>query len=700
MKAIGIDLGTTNSVVAYCEPGQTLARVLENSQSRRWTPSAVSMAGDEFIVGEYALNNALGAPENTILSVKRLMGRDFDDPEIEKVRDRVNYQLTAGPGGDPLVHVLLRGEARTPADISAMILRKMKEDATRKLGAEVTHAVITVPAYFKEGQRAATRDAGEKAGLVVRRILDEPTAAAIAFGVEVPNPDKHRILVFDLGGGTFDVSILQMVQPKPGHPQFVVLDYLGDNWLGGDDFDYAIVDRIIAWVQERYGGDPAGDLRFRLVAKQAAETAKCQLSELSTVNITIPAATKIRGVNVDVDGLTITRTEFEDVIEGSVAKAVDLANEALRKQQLVPDDISDVLLVGGATMTPLVSERVEGLFGNAKVRRTVNPMECVALGAAVLAAGTTGVECPNPDCRALNDEAAAACDQCGTGLATARTVGNVKVDDVTGMALGIRAVKGADADVFVPIIPSGTPYPLPTPMREHFQATDRKIKVPVFEGNDPVASRNSEQGVIEYELPEQFDANSPVEVSLNFDRNRIITVTVSVPGSDFFRAEPLRHGQPRSKPTTSDEKDGGRRSQEEELAETIEFANRFLDAYEVFMEGEQSRRLRGDIDRAWRGSGGPRIAQLIMNDIYSCEVAIRLWSADRAREGATPDETRKIQEAVAVVQQAWARGDRAEATEKSKTLNAIVKRTLERRQGVTEVPDRDYGGLLAVLTRD
>jgi molecular chaperone DnaK len=697
MKAIGIDLGTTNSVAAYCESGQTLARVLENSQSKRWTPSAVSVSGDELIVGEYALNNALGAPDNTILSVKRLMGRDFDDPEIERVRDRVNYQLTAGSDGDPRVHVLLRGEAHTPADVSAMILRKIKEDASRKLGDDVTHAVITVPAYFKEGQRAATRDAGEKAGLVVRRILDEPTAAAIAFGVEVPNPDKHRILVFDLGGGTFDVSILQMVQPKAGEPQFVVLDYLGDNWLGGDDFDYAIVDRIIAWVKERYGGDPASDPRFRLLAKQAAEQAKRQLSELKTVKITIPAATKIRGVNVDVDDLTITRADFEDVIESSVARAVDLANEALRKQQLVPDDISDVLLVGGATMTPLVYERVEGLFGKAKVRRTVNAMECVALGAAVLAAGTAGVECPNTECRAVNDETTKKCPKCGASLATARTVGNVKVDDVTGMALGIRAVKGADADVFVPIIPSGTPYPLPTPMKEQFQATDRKIKVPVFEGNEPVASRNSEQGVIECELPEQFDATSTVEVSLNFDRNRIITVTVSVPGSDFFRTEPLRHGQPRNRPLTDAEKDGGRRTQEEQLANTIEFANRFLDAYEVYMEPEQARKLRGDIDSGWRGSGGPRIAQLIMNDILSSEVAIRLYSADRASEGATLEETRKIQGAAVVVQQAWARGDHAEATEKSKALNAIVKRILERRQGVAEVPDRDYDGLLAVL---
>jgi molecular chaperone DnaK len=696
MKAIGIDLGTTNSVTAYCEPGQTQARVLENSQSKRWTPSAVSVTGDEVIVGEYALNLAVGTPEDTILSVKRLMGRDFNDPEIEQVRERVNYQLTSGTDGDPRVHVVLRGKSHTPADVSAMILRKIKDDAARKLGEEITHAVITVPAYFKEGQRAATRDAGQKAGLVVRRILDEPTAAAIAFGVEVPNPDKHRILVFDLGGGTFDVSILQMVRPEPGRSQFVILDYLGDNWLGGDDFDYAIVDQIIAWVQERYGGDPSGDLRFRLLAKQYAEQAKRQLSELSKAQITIPAATKVRGVNVDVD-LTITRAEFEAIAEDAVSKAIDLANEALRKQQLVPDDISDVLLVGGSTMIPLVYERVEGLFGKAKVRRTVNPMECVALGAAVLAAGTTGVECPS--CKTINDEAKVTC-QCGKDLATARTVGNVKVDDVTGMALGIRAVRGTDADVFVPIIPSGTPYPLPTPMKEQFQATDRKIKVPVFEGNDPVASRNSEQGVIECELPEQFDANSFVEVSLNFDRNRIITVTLAVPGSDFFRAEALRHDQARTGTRTDTDKDGGRRTREEELTETIEFAVRFLEAYEPFMDPEQSRKLRGDIDHAWRGTGGPRMAQLILNDIYSCEVAIRLYAADRAREGATPEETRRIQAAAVVVQQAWARGDRDEATERSKALNAIVKRILERQQGVAEIPDRDYDGLLQVVSRD
>jgi molecular chaperone DnaK len=236
-------------------------------------------------------------------------------------------------------------------------------------------------------------------------------------------------------------------------------------------------------------------------------------------------------------------------------------------------------------------------------------------------------------------------------------------------------------------------------MKEQFQTTDRKIKVPVFEGNDPVASRNGEQGVIECELPERFDAKSPVEVSLNFDRNRIITVTLAVPGSDFFRTDVLHHDQQRTR--VSDAKpEGGRRTQEQELTDTIEFAVRFLEAYEAYMDPEELRKLRGDIDHAWRGTGGPRMAQLILNDVYSCEVAIRLFAADRAREGATPEETRRIQSAAAAVQQAWARGDRDEAVDKSKALNAVVKRILERRQGVAEIPDRHYDGLLEVVSRD
>lgn len=692
MKAMGIDLGTTNSVAAYCEPGQVHARVLENSRSERWTPSAVSATGDRDVVGTAALNNAERAPQDTIVSVKRLMGRVFEDPEVATVRDRVSYQLSAGEGDDPRVHVMLRGKPCSPASISATILRKIKEDAGRKLGAEVTHAVITVPAYFEMAQREATREAGVQAGLVVKRVLDEPTAAAIAFGVEVSEPDSHRILVFDLGGGTFDVSILQMVLSEAGKPQFVVLDYVGDNWLGGDDFDYAIVDRIVAWVKDKYGEDPSADWKFRLLAKRYAEQAKKELSELNETQISIPAATKVRGAGVDVE-ITLTRAEFQDMIEDKVTRTIDLVNQALRKQQLGPEDISDVLLVGGATMTPLVYERVEGLFGSDKVRRTVNPMECVAQGAATLAANTSGVECPNPQCRTVNEETAEKCSKCEAGLASARAVGQVKIDDVTGMSFGIRTVRGTDTDVFAHIIPSGTPYPLRKPLKRRFQATGRRIKIPVFQGEDPVASHNSEQGSLDYELPEDFSANSPVDISLNFDRNGIITVMVSVPNSDFFEHATLRYDQPRT--GKSDSEPGSTRGRpEDELTQAIEFANRFIDEYGNYLTAEQVQKLRGDISRAWEGAGGPRIAHILLNDIYSCEVAFRLFSADQAVSGATPKENHDIAEAAMLVRQAWDRGDQNVAREKSKILNAYVKQSLDRRAKLREVATPDHGGLL------
>lgn len=698
MKAIGIDLGTTNSVAAYCEPDQVLSRILENSKSERWTPSVVSVNGEEVVVGRAALNNAEQAPRDTIVSVKRLMGRDFDDAEIALMKERVSYHLSAGANGDPRVHVMLRGQPRTPAEISAMILRKIKDDASRKLGGQVTHAVITVPAYFELGQRVATREAGVQAGLIVKRILDEPTAAAIAFGVEVPEPDRHRILVFDLGGGTFDVSILQMVNSAAGKPQFVVLDYVGDNWLGGDNFDYAIVDKIVGWVRERYGDDPSADWKFRLLAKKFAEEAKKDLSEVNETQITIPAATTVRGATVDVD-LTLTRSEFEGMIEDLVANAIDLVNQALRKQQLTPDDISDVLLVGGATMTPLVYESVEGLFGKTKVRRTVNPMECVAQGAATLAANIEGVECPNPTCHTVNDETAEACAQCETVLASARDVSSVKIDDVTSMSFGIRTVRGTDPDVFATIIPSGTPYPLPEPLKRRFQATDRKIKVPVFQGDDPVASRNSEQGVIDYELPKEFAANSPIDVSLNFDRNGIIAVMISVPNSSFFHHATLRYDQPRTRPAGGSQTDPKRGRPEDELTQAVEFANRFIDDYETYMTLEQVQKIRNDIARAWGGPGEPRVAHILFNDIYQCEVAWRLFSADQAMNGATTEEKSNIAEAAKLVRAAWDCGDHHVAREKSKILNAYVKQSHDRLAKVREVAIPDHGGLLR-LTDD
>ncbi|HRC86736.1 MAG TPA: Hsp70 family protein, partial [Thermoanaerobaculia bacterium] len=429
MKAIGIDLGTTNSVAAYCEPGsKSPPRVLGTSAGESFTPSVVGARrspreanGWEVLVGRAAANYAPRAPEETVFSIKRLMGRDFADPQVGKLRGRFGYRVVAGPGEDPRAHVELAGELWSPARISSRILEQIRLEAARDLG-EVRQAVITVPAYFHEGQRAATREAGEAAGLLVKKIIDEPTAAAVAFGVEARPGEHHRLLVYDLGGGTFDISILQLVKDEEGHNHFEVLEIEGDAWLGGDDFDLSIVEKIIATVAGQTGEDPAVDRRFLLLAKEHAEKAKKALSQSEVTEIVIPAAYRSKSnLVVDVE-LGLERAELEQAIRPLVERSMALVQKALERQNLSREDISDVLLVGGSTLVPLVYRTVESFFGAGRVRRSLNPMECVALGASLLAASLRGVECPS--CGTLNPESAERCGRpgCGASLASARAV--------------------------------------------------------------------------------------------------------------------------------------------------------------------------------------------------------------------------------------------------------------------------------------
>ena len=463
MKAIGIDLGTTNSAVAVYDQVRNTAVIVGNSEGDTLTPSAVAIRdrdGKEvLLVGKNAVNWAQREPKDTILSVKRLMGRDFADKAVADARKRLSYEIVPGPDDDPRAHVLLGGKTRSPSQISSFILRKLKQDAGQVLNEDATHAVITVPAYFRESQRAATREAGEEAGFVVKKIIDEPTAAAVAFGLHLNQDDQRRVLVYDLGGGTFDISILNVLRDADGHNQFQVLDFDGDNWLGGDDFDLAIVEKIVEWVKDHCGVDPSGDKKFLWLAKSQAEAAKRQLSQQSEADIVIAAAYRMPGgVLVDVD-MTITRNDFEALIEPSVEATMNLVRGALNRQDLSPDDITDVVLAGGSTLVPKVYRTVENQFGAAKVRRNVNPMECVALGAGILAGTLHGVECPS--CGKANTEEAGTCADCGYSLASGQAIGDTGIYEVTGMALGIGAVRGAQQDVFVPIIKRGTPYPHP-----------------------------------------------------------------------------------------------------------------------------------------------------------------------------------------------------------------------------------------------
>ncbi len=711
MTAIGIDLGTTNSVAAWCAPDRKSARILGTSAGENITPSVVSFKSPrrdgqkgEILVGRPAVNYAPTAPEETILSIKRLMGRNHADLEIRKFIDRFSYPVVPGSDDDPQAYVQLDGKRYSPAEIASMILRRIKEDASRALSDEVTHAVITVPAYFNEAQRAATREAGEQAGLVVKKIIDEPTAAAVAFGFQADSNARHRLLVYDLGGGTFDISLLQMVKDNQGNDQFQGLQIEGDNWLGSDDFDRLIVEKIIAWVRSETGEDPSGDRRFLFLAKRAAEEAKRALSHATETDVIISAAYKARGVFVDVD-FPLTRDQFEEMIREPVDRSMALVEKALREQNLNPDDVTDVLMVGGGTLTPMVYQRVEGLFGAAKLRRTVNPMECVGLGAAILAATLQGVECPR--CRQINDESAQDCTECGHSLAAGRSVGRDVVTEPTAMSLGIAAVRGNQKDVFVPIIPKGTIYPLRKPMKQSFQALDnRRIVVPVYEGDNPVASQNSYQGMIEYELEEEIDSNTAVEVSFNYDRNRQLTVTISIPGTNRYKSEPLRRDQPPPTPAAADSPPESEETWQDELADTIEFSRRFLGTYGNFMEASETVQFKRHVDQAMQVLGfsdemeGRRLNRLLQVDLFNSGLATQLFLADRVADSGTtsPEESKRLRRASDLVRKSFEQGDREAAKEQTQVLRVMVAKSVESRAGIQEIADQeDYGGLLRWL---
>jgi molecular chaperone DnaK len=662
----------------------------------------------DILVGRAAANYAPNAPEDTIFSIKRLMGRAFDEPKVAYVRDKFNYSIVPAAGEDPGLCVKLGNNVYTPVQVSAMILKQIKEDAEKKLGEEVTHAVITVPAYFEERQRAATREAGQKAGFVVKKIIDEPTAAAIAFGVQSRPGERHRILVYDLGGGTFDISILQMVKDQEGRDQVQVLQIEGDNWLGGDDFDRKILAKILDSIKQQREVDLSKDKRFLLLAKQKAEEAKRVLSESEEADIVIPAAGKFPdGSYFDVE-VNLTREEFVGMINDDVTRTIDLVHKAVREQSLTPDDISDVLLVGGSTLIPRVYEAVQSCFGRDRVRQTINPMEAVALGAGVLAATLSGVECPKPGCRTINQESATECAKCGESLAAARSVGQTGVSEVTAMSLGIAAVRGQQKDVFVPIIRKGTPYPLKEPHKHPFLPTSgKKILVPVFEGDDPVASKNSEQGVVEYELPKEIDVNTPIEVSFNFDRNRQLTVTIRVQGTDLKKTETLRRDRPRALPPAAPpEKE--EEPWQPELQHLLEFMENFLALYGQYMDVGQRHRVENSIKRAQELSffpaapeeEGRRMIRVLEAYVFNSGLASQIYLAERVSEGVEPELSRQLRKAIDEVRQAHTNGDTARVQQIAGALRVAVASAMARRAGVKELTDReDFGGLLRTLEK-
>jgi molecular chaperone DnaK len=516
-KVIGIDLGTTNSVAAIKERDP---RVLQNRESQDLTPSVVGVYKKQNRVGQLAVDQMPLAPKDTIISVKRLMGRGFRDEQVQQVRSKYSYDVVEpSDGTDEDVRVLMDGKQYSPIQISSMILTKVKEDAEMRLNDKVEYAVITVPAYFTEKQKDATRKAGQLAGLKVQKILDEPTAAAIAFGIDNVGPDDSKtILVYDLGGGTFDVSVLTIVGGL-----FAQLAIEGDMWLGGDDFDHKIMEHVIRHIESAYGVDPRKNLRFMVKLKEKAEQAKKSLSSMNRTDITIPGELKDdNGDLIDVE-MEITRTEFERMIAADIARSVALVRTAIRSagEAMTPDQIDHVLLVGGSSYIPAVRKALAEVFGEKKLLMNVDPMKCVSYGAAVLSAKwAEKVECPKGH---VNPGKNTVCEVegCGEVLLSASPGGFEGAAEVTGMNYGIQA-KG---DKFEVIIPKGSSFPTPVPVKDRFStaaANLKRIRVPIYAGFDPVASKNELQATVWLELPDNVPAETPIEIAFSLDADGIL----------------------------------------------------------------------------------------------------------------------------------------------------------------------------------
>jgi molecular chaperone DnaK len=485
-KIIGIDLGTTNSCVAIMEGGKP--KVIENAEGARTTPSIVAYQEDgEVLVGASAKRQAVTNPKNTLYAIKRLIGRKFEEKEVQKDIDLMPYEISKADNGDAWVSV--RGKKIAPQEVSAQILRKMKKTAEDYLGEEVTEAVITVPAYFNDSQRQATKDAGRIAGLDVKRIINEPTAAAISFGLDKKEGDR-KIAVYDLGGGTFDISIIEIAEIDGEH-QFEVLSTNGDTFLGGEDFDQRLIDYLCDEFKRDQGIDLRNDVLALQRLKEAAEKAKIELSSSQQTEINLPYVT------ADASGpkhlaIKITRAKFESLVEELIHRTIEPCRIAIKDAGVKLSDIGDVILVGGQTRMPKVQDKVKEFFGK-EPRKDVNPDEAVAIGAAIQGGVLQG------------------------------EVKDVLLLDVTPLSLGIETL----GSVMTKLIQKNTT--IPTKAQQVFSTADDNqaaVTIHVLQGERDIASGNKSLGQFNLEgIPPAPRGMPQIEVTFDIDANGILHVS-------------------------------------------------------------------------------------------------------------------------------------------------------------------------------